>query len=332
MSSFVPEENLMQLTRLTGQSLFYLSKQGLKHKFLTIEEDEGMQEAMYSIRTLLSSQRLRLHGLKSDTKSGEFTSMEKVVEGPASVMITTTDSSRFDHETLNRFFVLYLDESAEQTEKILAFKRKAAGEDKIKLHHSRQRLTRLHKNIQRLLKPVVVKNFIGHGIQYPASILNIRREDDKVETLINTVALLHQYQREIKEERLCGISTNYIEVKQSDIDAVVDFAGDILGHSLDELSPLCRELLLHIHSLVDEKHSVLHKSFPDLARWQVSFTRKELKERCNWSIWHLMQQIKTLEELGYIAQRFGRQGQKYAYGLVADDIPEPLKLCKKHKN
>jgi hypothetical protein len=332
VSSFVPEENLMQLTRLTGQSLFYLSKQGLKNKFLSIEEDEGMQDAMYSIRTLLSSQRLKLHGLKTDTKNGEFTCMEKVVDGPASVMITTTDLSRFDHETLNRFFILYLDESVEQTERILAFKRKAAGEDKIKLQYARARITKLHRNIQRLLKPVTVKNFIGSGVQYPTGILNIRREDDKVETLINTVALLHQYQREVKEERLCGMSSGYIEVTQADLDAVLDFAGDILGHSLDELTPLCRELLLHIHGLVDEKHGSLRKAFPELARWQVAFTRKELKERCHWSIWHLVQQLKALEEHGFIAQRFGRQGQKYAYALVADDIPEPLKLCKKHKD
>jgi hypothetical protein len=246
-------------------------------------------------------------------------------------MITTTDKSSFDHETLNRFFVLYLDESAEQTEKILAFKRRAAGEDKIKLQYARQRITKLHRNIQRLLKPVIVKNFIGSGVQYPANILNIRREDDKVETLINTVTLLHQYQREVKEERLCGMSSSYIEVTQADLDAVLDFAGEILGHSLDELTPLCRELLLHIHGLVDEKHGALIKTFPELARWQVTFTRKELREACHWSNWHLRQQLNELEEQGFIAQRFGRQGQKYAYGLVADDIPEPLKLCKKHK-
>jgi DNA primase catalytic core len=332
VSSFVPEENLMQLTRLTGQSLFYLSKQGLKHKFLTIEEDEGMQEAMYSIRTLLSSQRLRLHGLKTDTKSGEFTTMEKVVEGPAAVMITTTDMSRFDHETLNRFFVLYLDETPEQTRKILEHQEIMAGIKGLECDIKRQKIEKLHRNIQRLLKPLHVSNEIGVGLQYPAAILNVRRERKKVEALIKTVALLHQYQREIKERRFLGAVTQYIEVAQSDVDFVQELAGDFLSQSLDELNPLCRELLLHVHKLVDERHDILRKAYPEVERWRVTFTRKELRDTCRWSRWHLEQQLNELIEQGYITPRFGKQGQKYAYCLVVDEIPEPLVFKQNHKN
>ena len=332
VSSFVPEENLMQLTRLTGQSLFYLSKQGLKNKFLSIEEDEGMQEAMYSIRTLLSSQRLRLHGLKADTKSGEFTSMEKVVDGPASVMISTTDLSRFDHETLNRFFVLYLDESPEQTRRILAHQEEMSGVKGLESDIRRRKIEKLHRNIQRLLKPMHVSKEISVKLQYPAGILNVRRERKKVEALIKTVALLHQHQREIKERKFLGAVTRYIEVAQSDIDFVHELAGELLSQSLDELNPLCRELLLHIHRLVDERHDILRKAYPELERWQVTFTRKELKDACRWSRWHLEQQINELVEQGYLTPRFGRKGQKYAYGLVVDDIPKPLSVTENCKN
>ena len=45
-------------------------------------------------------------------------------------------------------------------------------------------------------------------------------------------------------KRLFGVSTNYIEVEKSDVDSIMDIAKDILVQSLDEISPLCRDLKL----------------------------------------------------------------------------------------
>ncbi len=322
VASFTPEESLLRMTRLTGQSLFYQGKDGLKHKLLTIEEDEGMQEAMYSIRTLLSSQKLCLHGLKTDAKTGEFKAYENMVEGPASVMISTTDLSAFDHESANRFFVLYLDESREQTRAILEHQRKNSGPEKIRQRLAREKVSTLHRNIQRLLKPIAVSNRLGTGVEYPAEILNTRREQTKTEALIETVALLHQYQREVKESRFFGVNTRFIEVLPEDVEAVHAIAGELLRQSLDELSKLCRELLYHIHELVNERYQEAAAVQPGVERWQVTFTRKELKDRCGWSRWHLEEHLKELEEGGYIARRTGRKGQKYAYCLVEEVIPD----------
>jgi len=322
VASFTPEESLLRMTRLTGQSLFYQGKDGLKHKLLTIEEDEGMQEAMYSIRTLLSSQKLCLHGLKTDAKTGEFKAYENMVEGPAAVMISTTDLSAFDHESANRFFVLYLDESREQTRAILEHQRKNSGPEKIRLRLAREKIGTLHRNIQRLLKPIAVSNRLGTGVEYPAEILNTRREQTKTEALIETVALLHQYQREVKESRFFGVNTRFIEVLPEDVEAVHAIAGELLRQSLDELSKLCRELLYHIHELVNERYQEAAAVQPGVERWQVTFTRKELKDRCGWSRWHLEEHLKELEEGGYIARRTGRKGQKYAYCLVEEVIPD----------
>lgn len=323
VANMTPEELLLRMTRLTGQSLFYQGKDGLKHKLLTIEEDEGMQEAMYSIRTLLSSQKLTLHGLKTDPKTGEFKAYENTVVGPTSVMISTTNLSAFTFENVNRFFVLFLDESREQTRAILERQRSMAGLDKINLKVTRQRIEKLHRNSQRLLKPVMVINKIGTGIEYPVDILNTRREQTKTEALIETVALLHQYQREIKTERICGMEIQYIEVTKEDIELVHRIAGDILRQSLDEMPKLCRDLLGFIHEIVNEKFKAVLSSNANecLERWQISFTRKELAERSGWSRWHLEEHLKELEEAGYIVQRMGKKGQKYAYSLVEDNLP-----------
>jgi ABC-type iron transport system FetAB ATPase subunit len=324
IACMTPEESLLCMTRLTGQSLFYQGKDGLKHKLLTIEEDEGMQDAMYSIRTLLSSQKLTVHGLKTDAKSGEFKAYENTVHGPASVMISTTNLSSFTFENVNRFFILFLDESREQTQAILEHQRRTSGLAKISLKVNRQRIEKLHRNIQRLIKPVLVINKIGTGIEYPADILNTRREQTKTEALIETVALLHQYQRTIKTETVCGVDMQYIEVTKQDIEAVHAIAGDILKQSLDEMPKLCRDLLDVIHELVNEKFravlSAKERDCPE--RWQITFTRKELQERSRWSRWHLEEHLKELEDAGYITQRMGKKGQRYAYSLIEETIPQ----------
>jgi len=321
VANMTPEEVLLRMTRLTGQSLFY--QRELKNKLLTIEEDEGMQEAMYSIRTLLSSQRLSLHGLKTDPKTGEFKAFENTVVGPVSVMISTTNLSAFTFENVNRFFILFLDESREQTRSILEWQRRTAGLDKINIKVNRQRIEKLHRNIQRLLKPVMVINRIGTGIEYPIEILNTRREQTKTESLIETVAILHQYQREINTATVCGVDIQYIEVTKEDIENVHRIAGDVLRQSLDEMPKLCRDLLGFIHEIVTEKHAAEQACNGDECpqRWQISFTRKELAERSGWSRWHLEEHLKELEEAGYIVQRMGKKGQKYAYSLVEDTLP-----------
>lgn len=327
VASFTPDESLLRMTRLTSQSLFYQGRNGLKHKLLSIEEDEGMQEAMYSIRVLLSSQRLQIHSLKTDTQSGELTAYENVVEGPASVMISTTDLASFTFENVNRFFVLCLDESPEQTQRIMDHQRKIAGVEGIKQRLAAKKIAQLHRNIQRLLKPVTVVNRIGTGVEYPGQLLNARREATKLDSLIKTVALLHQYQREARQERFFEMNTSYIETTEEDIAAVLEIANEVLCQSIDDLSKLCRELLGYIHTLVEEKHGVEKLDNPDLERWQVRFTRKELKDLSGWSRWHLEEHLKELVEAGYIAERMGRRGQRYAYSLVEDAIPEPPRIA-----
>jgi hypothetical protein len=321
VAAYTPEESVLPMTRLTGQSLFYQGKNGLKQKLLTIEEDEGMKDALYAIRVLLSSQRLCIQSLKTDTQSGEYKVYENVVHGPASVMIATTDPAAFDAETASRFFVLYLDESPEQTRKILALQDALAGPQRLRLKHTRERIGKLHRNIQRLLRPLPVVNPYGIAVRLPEQLLTVRREKAKLATLIETVALLHQHQREIKEEKVYGVSIRYIEVTKHDIEIAAELGKEMLVHSLDELPKLCRELLSHIHTLVDEKYRESKLVQEGVQTWQLTFTRKELSDRTRWSRWHLEEHLKELEEAGYICRRMGKKGQKYAYSLVEDTVP-----------
>ena len=120
---FVPPESVIQYTRLTGKSLFYKEENSLKHNVLAIEEDEGMQEAMYSIKTLISSQKLSVAATRTDAKTGKLSVDEYTVYGPVVVMVSTTNPNGLTDEEKRRFLILTIDESREQTKSILQMQR-----------------------------------------------------------------------------------------------------------------------------------------------------------------------------------------------------------------
>ena len=50
--AFVPEEQRVQYSAMTGQSLFYMGETDLKHKVLAIVEEEGASRAAYALKLL----------------------------------------------------------------------------------------------------------------------------------------------------------------------------------------------------------------------------------------------------------------------------------------
>ena len=108
----------------------------------------------------------------------------------------------------------------------------------------RQRDLKLHRNAQRLLKPVFVANPFARELTFLDSQTRTRRDHVKYLTLIRAIALLHQYQRPVKTATHSGRTIEYIEVTLEDIDTANRLAHEVLGRSLDELPPQTRRLLL----------------------------------------------------------------------------------------
>jgi hypothetical protein len=71
----------------------------------------------------------------------------------------------------------------------------------------------------------------------------MRRDHEKYLTLIDTLTLLHQHQRELKSAEHEGERIEYVEVTLSDIEVANNLAHEALGRSLDEFSPQTRRLL-----------------------------------------------------------------------------------------
>jgi len=242
LCAFVPPEELVRVTRLTGQALFYKDPYSLQRKLLVIAEDEGAQAAVYSLRTLASDQRLSIAATRTDPATGKLHTEHYEVFGPVVIVITTTAAEAFDEETRSRFVQLTMNETVEQTRAILSQQRRAHTLDGVLERATAQKIKRLHHNCQRLLKPLSVVNPFVEMLTYPSDKLIHRREQRKYLALINSIALLHQHQREIKRATRGDVEIEYVEVGLYDIALANELASEVLSRALDELAPPVRSL------------------------------------------------------------------------------------------
>ena len=286
LCKFVPPESAIQYTRLTGQSLFYRDENALKNKVLAIEEEDGMKDAMYSIKTLISSQKLSIAATRTDAKSGKFSVDEYCVHGPVVVMVSTTNPDAIDDETKQRFLVLTIDESPEKTRSILQTQFAKNTHEWYSMTCDESSIQRLHHNMQRLLRPLTVTFSRDLKLVWPYSRLQMRREQKKFVSLVKAITLLHQYQRKTGTiRRQDGTKVEFVQATQKDIDLALELGREVFARNVDDVSPTARKLLAEIVALVKEKYDGMKALDPrrELFMYEVPFTRKELREETGWS-------------------------------------------------
>jgi hypothetical protein len=281
---------------------------------LAIAEEKGAEDAIYSIRTLQSDQYLTVAVTVTDPKSGHKKTEEYRIEGPIVIMITTTNPEALDFETRNRFVILTIDESREQTRKILKKQREEDGLEGLIRQSKEDSIYNKHHNAQRLLRPLQVVNPYFNDLTYPDNQLLMRREQKKYLTLIKSIAFLHQYQREIKTIKDAdGREIKYIEVTLQDIDIANRLACSVLGKSLDELSPPTRTLLVEIKKMIDDLCRREHKP-----QHEIRFSRRQVCDYTGWGYWQVRPHLDQLLLLEYLLLHIGKQGQKHSYELLWD--------------
>jgi len=313
ITAFCPPEDLVKITSLSGKALFYKDQHSLKNKVLAIEEGDGADDAAYAIRSLISNGVLISESTIKDLGTGRLTTMENRVEGPTSVFFTTTNPDT-DPETASRFFVTGIDESREQTKKILAMQRTQQMTDSASSNNLAETVRNRHRNFQRLLLPVGVRNLYGDQLAYDDDRLQGRRDQPKYLQLIKAVAFLRQMQKEIKRQG----KTTFVEVDLEDIRIANKMTNDVLGKSLDELSHPGRDLLLVLDEMVEQLAVDLRDPAEDHEpeRTRMSFTRRNIREFSGWANARVHRYIKELVDLEYILVDSGRNGSAYRYRLA----------------
>jgi hypothetical protein len=328
--AFMPEEERIKYSAMTGQSLFYMGETNLKNKILAIVEEEGASKASYALKLLQSEGELTIASTGKDPTTGNLITQQYRVEGPVMIFLTTT-AIEIDEELMNRCLVLSVDEGREQTQAIHQLQRVRRTLQGLIARQDRQHLIELHRNAQRLIRPLAVVNPYADQLTFLSDKTRTRRDHEKYLTLIDTIALLHQHQRPIRQvskvsevrqvsggDDAGGMSVSdgvieYIEVTLDDIARANALAHEVLGRSLDELPPQTRRLLGEVVSLVRGRADAQQVRVGD-----VRFTRKDVREATGWSDTQLRVHLDRLTEMEYLIAQRGMRGVSFEYELLYD--------------
>ena len=307
---FMPEEHRESYTAMTGQALFYMGQKNLKHKILAIAEQQGAEAASYPLKLLQSEGKLNIASTGKDPVSGKHVTHEYTVEGPVMLFLTTT-AHEVDEELMNRCLVLAVNEDREQTQAIHQKQREAQTLDGLKARRRRDKIVRLHRNAQRLLRPVDVVIECLKERRFPDTMTRTRRDHMKFIALIQAIALLNQHQREIKTSiDEDGETFEYIEATEADAKLAWELASHVLMRSLDDVPPQTRRLLLLIDKMVTAECERLQ-----IERLDYRFTRATVRQFTGWGDSQLKKHLSRLEDLEYLALHRGVAGQSFVYAL-----------------
>ena len=308
--AFLPDEQRVQYSAMTGQSLFYMGETDLKNKVLAIVEEEGAHSASYALKLLQSEGVLTIASTGKDPATGRLTTHQYRVEGPVMIFLTTT-AIQLDEELLNRCLVLSVNEEREQTRAIHRVQREAQTLEGLLKRRDRSSILAVHRNAQRLLKPMYVANPYARELPFHDNQTRTRRDHMKYLTLIRTIALLHQHQRPRKTVDHRGRPVEYIEVTISDIAVANRLAHEVLGRSLDELPPQTRRLLMAVDEMVTAECER-----QKMERSDYRFSRRDVRAYTGWGDTQLKIHLHRLEELEYLLIHRGGRGQSIVYELI----------------
>ena len=136
---FMPREEVVKYTGVSGQSLYYFGENDLSHKILAISEDKGAEKATYPLKIMQSEKELTMASTSKDPKSGRFVTREYKVNGPATIVISTS-AEEVDEELLNRFFVLTSNQTRAQTRDIHERQREKETIEGLRRERERERI------------------------------------------------------------------------------------------------------------------------------------------------------------------------------------------------
>ncbi|MHB8974644.1 MAG: hypothetical protein ACYC3X_31270 [Pirellulaceae bacterium] len=308
--AFLPATAQRRWSALTGQSLYYLGREELRHKVLAVAEEEGVSQASYALKLLQSEGRLSLAVATKTRDTGRSQTECYEVEGPVALLLTTTRDEP-DPELANRCLVLSVNEDAAHTAAIHTRQRaaylRAAEED------ARQALRRRQQHAQQSLEPLGVVIPWAEQLTFRSDQTRYRRDHAQYLTLIAASALLHQYQRPQTMRLRDGQREACVVATPEDLELANRLATATLAPHVEALLPQTRQLLAWLQSHVEQR-SALER----IPRHDVRFTQREIREACGWSDRTLRRQLTRLVDLEYVVGSRTARGLQRHYQLLCD--------------
>lgn len=306
VGELIPEEDKLEITVLSENAFYYFGQRELQHKLIMIEDLDGAENVLYPLRELQSKKRISKTVAHKDTR-GNTKTVSLTVEGPVSVAGCTTKESIYE-DNANRSFLIYLDESPQQDEKIMAYQRRASAG--ITDKEAEQEIKQLLQNTQRVLKNITVRNPFAEMLKIPQEVFKPRRTNNHYLQFIEAITFYHQYQREEQADKETG--EIFIETTIEDIEAANKLIKEILLRKSDELNTACRRYFEYLKAFLKSES-------------KTAFTAKEVRGELR--INHSNQKRYMLQLLynNYIKKSTGTKAKGYKYEVVSMEEYETLK-------
>ena len=296
VSELMPEEDKLEITTLSTNAFYYFGREELKHKLLLIEDLDGAESALYPLRELQSKRKISKTVTLKDNK-GNLKTVTLNVEGPVCVSGCTTRESLYE-DNANRCILLYMDGSAEQDRKIMDYQRKlSAGQID---RSEEQKICGQIKNVQRMLKPITVKNPYATFLQLPEAVFRPRRTMLLLLLFTETITYYHQYQRKLKTDTETG--EQYIESTLEDIENAFALLENTILKKSDELNDACRGFFEKLKAYLKEQD-------------MEAFYAKEVRSAFRLAPSSLKRYLFELERMGYIKITRGSRYKGFEYRI-----------------
>ena len=313
VSAFMPPEDTKHFTRVTDSSLYNYGMYDLKNKLICLEDLDGMhEEAQLALRELQSREMLCSSTTGQDEK-GNIRAFERVVYGPIASLACTTKGDVFE-DNLSRCFTLAVDETREQTVKIIAYQnKKSAGH----IDGKREaQITEFLQNCVRMLKPYEVVNPYADKVHLPEEAHKIRRLNELYQAFVKQVTLINQYRRNHdKQDRLIS--------EKEDLQVAAEIMFDSIVLKVDELDGSLRLFYERLKEYVKAKGKEHHDTY--------HFGQREIRHALNLSKSQLQRYLNDLVSLEYIRQTGGFSNRGFTYKVLYWDNIQALRAkVKRH--
>lgn len=297
VSDLIPEEDKIEMTVLSANAFYYFNRTELRGKLILIEDLDGAESVLYPLRELQSKKRITKTVVHKD-KKGTTKTIHLTVEGPVSVSGCTTQESVYEDNS-NRSFLLYIDESQEQDEKIMQYQRQlSAG----KVNHEEEIKTKqLLQNCQRLLKTITVKNPFAEFLSLPNSVFKPRRTNAHYLQFIEIITFYKQYQKFHHIDKETG--EEYIETTVEDIQEANELIKEVLLRKSDILTGKSRDTLELLKQKMQEDN-------------QVNFTTSYIRRKLRIPKSSVQRRIQEWLDVEIIKKQTDKKTKSYWYEIV----------------
>jgi ABC-type dipeptide/oligopeptide/nickel transport system ATPase component len=305
IAELIPDEDKIEITSLTENAFYYFDKAELGHKLILIEDLDGIWSALYPLRELQSKQRISKTVTIKD-KNGKTKTVHLKVYGPVCIAGCTTKESLYE-DNANRCFLIYLDETGEQDERVMDMQRKMSA-GKINTTAQQQAIALL-QNVQRILQPITIVNPYAEQLKIPNEVFKKRRTNAHYIAFIELVTFYNQYQREQKVDEETG--EIYIETTLEDIEEANKLMKEILLRKSDELNGATRNYFEEL------------KAFLEGVK-QSSFTNISIRNQLRVPLSSVKRYHAALLSAGYIKKTESKQSKTYHFEIISKE--EYIKL------